>query len=83
MRNHPHAKAAHETSIEKASDGHADRDGCERQRKVTPEQDGIYSAEVADAAREEIGTLVDEMDFLVISKVELHDRLRADERASK
>jgi hypothetical protein len=47
------------------------------------EQDGIYSAEVADAAREEIGTLVDEMNFLVISKVELHDRLRADERASK
>ena len=29
--------AANETSIEKASDGHADRDGCERQRNVTPE----------------------------------------------
>jgi hypothetical protein len=46
------------------------------------ERDGVYSAEVAEAARDEIETLIREMHYLVISKVELHDRLRADERAS-
>ena len=47
MRDHPHANAANETGIEKASDCDADGDGCERQRKVMPEASTLamqYSA---------------------------------------
>jgi hypothetical protein len=44
------------------------------------ERDEVYSEAVAEAAREEIETLIHESHYLVISKIELRERLRADER---
>jgi hypothetical protein len=47
------------------------------------ERDGVCSAEGVEKAREEIDNLVLDLNFLVIRKVELNERLRAAERASK
>jgi hypothetical protein len=47
------------------------------------ERDGVCSAEGVEKAREEIVGIVLDLNFLVIRKVELHERLRAVERASK
>lgn len=47
------------------------------------ERDGVYSREDAETAWEEIETLIHEMNYLVISKVELHERLRAAEKSSE
>ena len=47
------------------------------------ERDGVYSAEVAEGAREEVAKVVLDFNLLVISKVELFDRLSADERTSR
>ena len=47
------------------------------------ECDGVYSAEVAEEVRREITKLVLDLNLLVIGKVELHDRLTADERTSR
>ena len=44
------------------------------------EQDEAYSEALAAATREEIGTLIRELDYLILSKIELLERLRADER---
>jgi hypothetical protein len=47
------------------------------------ERDGVCSAEGAEKAREEIDSIVLDMNFVGIRKVELHERLRAVERAAK
>ena len=46
------------------------------------ERDGRYSGEAAEAARQEIEGLIGELHYLVISKVELYQRMRAAEEAS-
>jgi hypothetical protein len=44
------------------------------------EQEEVYSEAVAEATREEIETLIRELSYLIFCKVDLIERLRADER---
>jgi alpha-ketoglutarate-dependent taurine dioxygenase len=43
------------------------------------ERDGNYSADAAEAARDEIENLILDINFLIIRKIQLQERLRADE----
>jgi hypothetical protein len=47
------------------------------------ESDGGYSGKAAEAARQEIESLVGDLNLLVLKKILLHLRLRAAEKASK
>jgi hypothetical protein len=44
------------------------------------ERDDVYSETTAEAIREEVDDLIRQSHYLVLSKVELEERLRADER---
>ena len=43
------------------------------------EREDVYSEAVAEAAREEVGDLISESNYLIFNKVELRNRLEADE----
>ena len=43
------------------------------------EREDVYSEAVAEAAREEVGDLISESNYLIFNKVELRNRLKADE----
>ena len=47
------------------------------------EREDVYSEAVAEAAREEVGDLIHESNYLIFNKVELRNRLKADERESR